>query len=97
MMVGGGWAPPLGRVAWSRLDPCGSGTVYSARGNYLFRARCAAPAQKHGLIATMYRGCLYAIMRQLTKCSHMAAVSAGASPSSRLSGTDELPLTDVTI
>jgi hypothetical protein len=28
MMVGGGGAPPLGRVAWSRLDPrTGSGTV----------------------------------------------------------------------
>ena len=28
MKVGGGGAPPLGRVAWSRLDPrTGSGTV----------------------------------------------------------------------
>jgi hypothetical protein len=30
MMVGGGgaWGAPLGRVAWSRLDPCtGSGIV----------------------------------------------------------------------
>ena len=28
MMVGGGGAPPSGRVAWSRLDPRnGSGTV----------------------------------------------------------------------